>query len=153
MSAAIAARVLVPGTAEGTVLRLSEPLSFWGGVDPATGRIVDARHPQRGLLVAGTVLIVPETRGSSSSSSVMLELIHAGCAPAALLLGTVDAILILGVLVAREMGLPAPPAFALGPLDLHRVPPRCRILADGTIRSLDAAAAPIPFPPARRRDP
>jgi predicted aconitase with swiveling domain len=86
------------------VLRLAEPLSFWGGVDPVTGTLIDPRSPHHGRRIAGTVLMVPETRGSSSSSAVMLELLANGQAPAALLLGRIDAILGLGILVAREMG-------------------------------------------------
>lgn len=102
--------VLMPGKAEGPLLRLGAPLSFWGGVDPATGRIIQVRHPQCGASIAGTVLALPGTIGSSSSSAVMLELIRGGNAPAALLLAEPDAILLLGCVVAREMGWTPPPA-------------------------------------------
>ncbi|MEJ2122231.1 MAG: DUF126 domain-containing protein, partial [Alphaproteobacteria bacterium] len=80
-------RILIPGAAEGPLLRLRAPISFWGGVDPKSGRLADPRHPDHGASVAGTVLAVPETIGSSSSSAVMLELMRGGAAPAALLLG------------------------------------------------------------------
>jgi len=100
----IPGRVLVAGEAEGPLLRLDEPLSFWGGVDPATGLVTQPRHPAHGRSVAGTVLALPWGIGSSSSSAVLLELIHAGRAPVALLMGEADAILALGVVVAREMG-------------------------------------------------
>lgn len=96
--------VLLPGTAAGPVLRLAAPISFWGGVDPATGRIADPNHPDHGADIAGTVLVVPGTIGSSSSSAVLLELLYAGRAPAALILAEPDAILSLGVVVAGEMG-------------------------------------------------
>ncbi|MGX5733961.1 aconitase X swivel domain-containing protein [Bosea thiooxidans] len=106
--------ILLPGgPADGPCLALSAPISFWGGVDPKTGRIIDARHPQRGRDIAGTILALPGTIGSSSASAVLLELIHAGRAPAALLMDAPDAILLLGLVVAREMGWPAPPAFRL----------------------------------------
>lgn len=95
--------VLHPGAGRGTVLVLAEPLSFWGGVDPATGRIVDPHHPQRGAVTAGRVLLLPGGRGSSSSSSVLAECIRRGTAPAALLLGEADPILVLGALVARKL--------------------------------------------------
>jgi 3-oxoadipate enol-lactonase len=97
-----------PARAE--LLRLDAPLSFWGGVDPRTGRIVDVRHPQHGACVAGRLLAMPGAIGSSSSSSVLLELARAGKAPAAILMVEPDAILLLGLVVAREMGWPAPPA-------------------------------------------
>jgi predicted aconitase with swiveling domain len=97
------ARTLVAGTAEGRALVLDEPLSFWGGIDPANGDIVDARHPQHGANVAGRILVMPSGRGSSSSSSVLAEAIRAGTAPAAIVLGEADPILALGAIVAREL--------------------------------------------------
>ncbi|MFD2265253.1 aconitase X swivel domain-containing protein [Lacibacterium aquatile] len=103
-------RVLYPGVAEGELLRLEAPLSFWGGVDPASGTIIAAQHPQRGVSIAGKILALPEAIGSSSSSSVMLELIRARKAPAAVIMGAVDAILIVGCLVGRELGYACPPA-------------------------------------------
>src|SRR5260221_5257463 len=102
-------RVLIDGEAMGPLLRLAEPISFWGGVDPATARLTDPRHPQHGVSIAGTVLALAATRGSSSSSAIMLELLARGIAPAALLLAEPDAILALGVIVGREMGYGAIP--------------------------------------------
>ena len=128
-------RVLVEGSGTGPLLRLTEPLSFWGGVDPVTGTIIDVRHPQHGCALAGTVLALPAARGSSSSSSVLLELIAQGTAPAAILLGESDAILALGAVVAREMGWTPPPILELAqdnqarlPQGLIRIKPGGRIL-------------------------
>jgi uncharacterized protein len=97
------ARTLVAGTAQGRALVLDEPLSFWGGVDPATGDIIDPRRTQHGANVAGRILVMPSGRGSSSSSSVLAEAIRAGTAPAAIVLGEADPILALGAIVAREL--------------------------------------------------
>ena len=105
--------VLIPGEAAGRALRLDAPISFWGGVDPATSSIVLAGHPQFGERIAGVVLIVPELVGSSSSAAVMLELCYADLAPTALVLGARDAILPVGVLVARQMGWNTVPVIAL----------------------------------------
>jgi predicted aconitase with swiveling domain len=105
--------VLIDGVAAGPLLRLVEPISFWGGVDPATSRLTDPRHPQHGVAIAGTVLALAATRGSSSSSAIMLELLARGIAPAALLLGEPDAILALGIIVGREMGYSAIPVLAI----------------------------------------
>jgi predicted aconitase with swiveling domain len=82
---------------------LEEPLSFWGGVDPSSGRIVDIHHPQRGTTITGTILVLPGGRGSSSSSSVLAEAIRAETAPLAVVLAQPDDILVLGALVAREL--------------------------------------------------
>lgn len=105
-------RVLIAGEAEGPLLRLAAPLSLWGGVDPASGVITQPRHPDHGRSIAGSVLAMPRTIGSSSSSAVLLELLYNGHAPCALLLGEVDAILCLGVIVAREMGYATIPVLA-----------------------------------------
>jgi predicted aconitase with swiveling domain len=94
---------LMPGRASGATLVLDEPLSFWGGVDATTGAIVDTHHPQLGASIGGRVLVMPNGRGSSSSSSVLAEVIRNGVGPAAIVLGTLDPILVLGALVAREL--------------------------------------------------
>ncbi|MDX8498171.1 DUF126 domain-containing protein [Mesorhizobium sp. VK4C] len=109
-----AAEILVPGKAgEGEALVLTAPISFWGGVDPKTGRIADVRHPQHGEVISGRVLFLPGTIGSSSASAVLMELVHNGRAPAALVLHEPDAILLLGLIVAREMGWETPMAVRL----------------------------------------
>jgi predicted aconitase with swiveling domain len=87
----------------GRALVLDEPLSLWGGLDPATGVIVDARHPQRGVRVTGRVLVMVAVRGSSSSSSVLAEAARAGTAPLAIVLGERDLILAVGSAVATEL--------------------------------------------------
>ena len=128
-------RVLVPGEADGPLLRLGAPISFWGGVNPATGRIVDPRHPDHGRCVAGTVLLVPEAVGSSSSSAIMLELLRGGVAPAAVLMGRADAILALGVVVARELGYAGIPVLE-APMEAFAGLPegtRVRVYTDGRV--------------------
>jgi predicted aconitase with swiveling domain len=94
---------LCPGAASGAPLRLDEPLSFWGGLDTATGRIVDRWHPQRGASVAGRILMMPACRGSSSGSAALAEAIRAGVAPGAILLLERDPIVIVGAMVAAEL--------------------------------------------------
>ncbi len=86
-----------------TALVLDEPLSLWGGIDPATGEIIDVHHPQHGASVSGRVLIMPAGRGSSSSASVLAEAVRAATAPAAILLGEPDLILSIGSAVAEEL--------------------------------------------------
>ncbi len=106
--------ILVTGEpGSGPALVLSAPISFWGGVDPTSGTIADVRHPEHGRSVAGRVLFLPGTIGSSSASAVLLELVHNGHAPAALILHEPDAILLLGLIVAREMGWRTPVAVRL----------------------------------------
>ncbi len=127
------ARVLVGGSAEGPALVLDEPLSFWGGVDPATGLVIDVHHPQRGASVAGRVLVMRSGRGSSSSSSVLAEAIRAGTAPAAIVLLEADAIVALGAIVARELYGATIPVVVAASLDRVR---------DGTRVRVDARTEP-----------
>jgi predicted aconitase with swiveling domain len=129
----VRAEVLVPGKAgRGEALILDAPISFWGGVDPKTGRIADVRHPQHGECIAGKVLFLPGTIGSSSASAVLLELVHNGHAPAALVLNEPDAILLLGLIVATEMGWETPVAVKLE---------RNRFPASDTILTSNVSAA------------
>lgn len=95
--------VLVGGEAVGEAVSLSEPLSFWGGYDPETGRIIDASHPQCGESLQGKVVSVAHGRGSSSSSAVLAEALRLGTGPAALVLAEPDQILVVGSLVARML--------------------------------------------------
>jgi predicted aconitase with swiveling domain len=101
-----------PGVAA-TALALTAPISFWGGVDPKSGLVADSRHPEHGQLISGKVLLVPETVGSSSAAAILLELVHGRRAPAAIVLHEPDAILLLGLIVAREMGYETPIALRL----------------------------------------
>lgn len=112
------ADVQIAGIAEGPVLKLQKPISFWGGVDQKSGRIADPRHPDHPVTVKGTVLVLPGMIGSSSSSYVMAELMMDGNAPAALILPEADAILALGVMVAAEMGWGSIPVLLL-PREQH----------------------------------
>jgi predicted aconitase with swiveling domain len=115
-------RVLANGAAEGPALVLDEPLSFWGGIDPASGLIIDARHPQRGTSVKDRVLVMGSVRGSSSSSSILAEAVRAGFAPAAILLGEPDLILAVGAAVAEELYQVRVPVLHLAPADLATIP-------------------------------
>lgn len=129
------ADILVSGPeANGGGLVLSAPISFWGGIDAKTSRVIDVRHPDHGSETAGRVLFLPGTIGSSSASAVLLELVHAGLAPAAIVLHEPDAILLLGLIVAREMAWAAPIALRLD-RDKHRAfhGRQLSVTADGRI--------------------
>lgn len=116
----MAIELILPGTAEGRALKLPT-LSLWGGVDPLTGTLTDPALPHCGESVAGRVLMIAEPVGSSSSSAVLLELLHGGRAPAAIVLGRADAIVALGVLVAREMGWATIPIAMMAPSEQAKI--------------------------------
>ncbi|QHD01815.1 hypothetical protein PspS04_16240 [Pseudomonas sp. S04] len=107
-------RCLVPGAAEGALLFADVGLSFWGGVDPCSGEVIDRHHPLSGQHLAGRVLAIPSGRGSCTGSSVLMELISNGHAPAALVLAEPDEILTLGVLVAQTIFQRSLPVLCIG---------------------------------------
>lgn len=94
---------IIPGRARGPVVASTEPLSFWGGVDPASGRVIDASHPLKGQGVSGAILMLPLSRGSCTGSGVLLDLVLGGRGPAAIIFSEPEDVLTLGALVAREM--------------------------------------------------
>jgi len=103
------AQIIVAAEAQGPVLAFSEGLSFWGGVDAATGQVIDAHHPLCGQSLAGKIVVMPTSRGSCTGSGVLLELAQNGHAPAALVFREHEDILTLGAMIAGRMfGLPLP---------------------------------------------
>jgi uncharacterized protein len=95
--------VLVHGDATGEPLVLTAPISFWGGVSPETGTIIEKRHPQFGMSLKGKILMLPAAKGSSSGSSVLAEILRNNTGPAAIILGAPDAILATGAMVAKAL--------------------------------------------------
>jgi predicted aconitase with swiveling domain len=135
----VTGRVLVPGRGEGPLLRLTHPISFWGGVDPVAGTIVDPRHPEHGASLAGRVLAIPGAVGSSSSSAIMLELLREGTSPAAILMDRADAILALGAVVGQEIGYQPIPILEvpISALDGFSDGEVLQVTEDGRVRRID----------------
>ena len=105
----LAASVLIAGRASGPALVLDEALSFWGGFDPANGEIIDVHHPQRGCRVGGSILFIPESRGSAGTPGGIAETLRNGSGPLAFVLGERDVNIGVGVLVANRLyGLEVP---------------------------------------------
>ncbi|WP_238382540.1 cis-3-hydroxy-L-proline dehydratase [Tabrizicola thermarum] len=103
MARVLHGKAVIAGQASGAVLHADTGLSFMGGVDAATGRVIDVHHPLCGQSVAGKVLCLPSGRGSCSGSLVIFELLMNGHAPAALVFRHKETILTLGVLIAGEL--------------------------------------------------
>lgn len=93
----------LPGDVEARLCVLREPLSLWGGLDVSTGMLIDENHPDKGANLAGRILAMREARGSSSSSSALVEAVRCGTAPAAIVLSRIDPILLIGALVAEDL--------------------------------------------------
>jgi predicted aconitase with swiveling domain len=126
---------IVAGEARGLALVSPEPLSFWGGYDHRSGEITDRRHALSGQVAAKKILVMPFTRGSSTTTAVLLEAIKSGTAPAAILTPQVDAFLALAAIVADEMYALPLPIVALAPDDyaIIRTGDRLVISQDGAV--------------------
>lgn len=95
--------VIFDGECRAETLVLDEPLSFWGGLDPQTGRIIDQRHPQQGATVTGRILMLPGTRGSTSSAGVLCESLRLGTGPAGIVLPAPNVTILTAVTIAAEL--------------------------------------------------
>ena len=103
MGRVIRGKVLMEGVASGPLLVGNASLSFWGGYSQFTGEIIDRRHPLSGKIAAGCVLAIPASRGSSTTTAVLLEAVRRGTAPAALITSEIDTFLVLASVVADEL--------------------------------------------------
>jgi predicted aconitase with swiveling domain len=130
---------VVAGAARGAALVAGEPLSFWGGYDFRTGEIIDARHPLAGVRAAGRILAVPFSKGSSTTTAVLLEAVRAGTAPAAILTTGVDSFFALASIVADLMyGKPFPVvALTSGDFATLRTGSEIAVFPSGTVEIVD----------------
>ena len=124
-------RVISPGQARGQALVTQEPISFLGGIDAETGRVVDPRHPLAGCDVTGRILVFPNGKGSTVGSYVIYQLARNGHAPAALINARCEAIVAVGAIIS---GLPAVDGIdisQIAPGDWVRVEEGGRVVVEG----------------------
>jgi len=126
---------VVAGSAKGMSVVSTQPISFWGGLDPQTGVIIDRRHERCGEVITGKVFVFPGGKGSSTASAVLLESIRLGTAPAAIINAHVDPILALGAIVAEVLYQQSMPIVVLSQKDCGTIKEgdRLTIAKNGTI--------------------
>ena len=115
------AKVIMPGEVRGTALVSNEPLSFWGGYDWKTGEIIDRRHMLSGAIARDRILAVPFTRGSSTTTAVLLEAIRAKTGPSAIITTNTDFFFALASVVAEELYASPLPLVALSEADFAQL--------------------------------
>jgi predicted aconitase with swiveling domain len=115
------AKVIIPGEARGIALVGNEPLSFWGGYDWKTSEIIDRRHMLSGATARDKILAIPFTRGSSTTTAVLLEAIRAKTAPAAIITTDTDFFCALASVVAEELYASPLPLVALSENDFAQL--------------------------------
>lgn len=94
-------RVIYRGQAEGETLVTSMGISFFGGVDPESGVVVERGHELEGRSIAGKVLVYPSGKGSTVGSYTLYRLKRAGLAPAAILNARCETITAVGCIIAE----------------------------------------------------
>ena len=125
----------IAGAAMGVALVSHEQLSFWGGYDWKTGEIIDRRHPLSGVIAKDRVLAIPFTRGSSTTTAVLLEAIRAKTSPVAIITTANDFFFALASVVADELYSSPIPLVALAGSDFAqlRTNDEVEIKNDGTV--------------------
>lgn len=128
-------KVLVRGEAQGDVEGTNEMLSFWGGFDQHTGKIIDRHHSLCGRSIASKILAMPRGKGSSTGSPVILDALVSGVGPAGLLLNKADEIISLGVIVCEEFFAIKIPIILLNDQDFAEAikAKKAEIHEDGTV--------------------
>ncbi len=96
----IRGRGLVEGKACGEILVSEEPISFYGSVDPVTGKIVERGHPLYGETIAKKILVFPYGKGSTVGSYIILRLARRGLAPAGIVNIESEQIIIIGCMIS-----------------------------------------------------
>ncbi|SDL95121.1 hypothetical protein SAMN05421874_13375 [Nonomuraea maritima] len=117
MTVTIKGRGIVPGHAEGEALVSHETISGWGGIDPATGTVIERRHPLFGVCFTGKVLVFPGAKGSSGWSGFFQSTRLYGTAPLAMVIGKLSTKSALGAVVTR---VPTLSELDADPLDVVR---------------------------------
>jgi predicted aconitase with swiveling domain len=94
-------RVIYGGRAEGAALVSSSPMSFYGGVDPDTGEVIERGHELKGQSVKGRVLVFPNGKGSTVGSYVLFRLRKRGAAPCAIINARCETIVAVGAIISE----------------------------------------------------
>ncbi len=116
-------RVICEGKAEGEALVSRSPLSFYGGVNPDTGEVVERGHELQGQSVKGRVLVFPYGKGSTVGSYVLYRLKKRGSAPMAIVNEKCETIVAVGAIIS---GIPC-----VDEIDIGRIGPDARVRVDG----------------------
>jgi uncharacterized protein len=94
-------RKVFPGKAKGKALVSTDGISFYGGVDPATGKVVEKGHPLEGQCVTGKILVFPMGKGSTVGSYVLYDMKKRGTAPAAIVNKEIETIIAVGAIISE----------------------------------------------------
>jgi predicted aconitase with swiveling domain len=94
-------RKICAGKAEGEAIVTKDDISFYGGVDPKTGIVVEKGHELEGKSIAGKILVFPEGKGSTVGSYVLYNLKKNGVAPKAIINKKCETIVAVGCIISE----------------------------------------------------
>jgi len=94
-------RAIWRGKTRGQALASSQPISFYGGVDPSSGKVVEEGHELEGERIAGKILVFPYGKGSTVGSYILLRLKRRGLAPRAIINLRCEPIIAVGAIIAE----------------------------------------------------
>lgn len=123
MSLRLKGRAIYGGKAEGTALVSSSPLSFYGGVDPNTGKVIERGHELEGQSVKDRILVFPHGKGSTVGSYIMYRLRKSGMAPKAIVNEKCETIVAVGAIISE---IPC-----VDMVDIRRIKPDAKVTVDG----------------------
>ena len=107
----IRCRTIFRGKGTGKALVSNVPISFFGGIDPNTGIVIERGHPLFGKSIKGKVLIFPSGKGSTVGSYVLLQLSKNKKAPAAIVCKEAEAIVAVGAIIGEIPMIDKPDVF------------------------------------------
>lgn len=116
-------RIIYQGKAQGQTLVTSQGISFFGGVDPDTGVVLERGHQLEGQSIAGKMLVFPTGKGSTVGSYTLYRLKHNGVAPAGIINKTCETITAVGCIIAE---IPC-----IDQVDIDCIPPDTQVIIDG----------------------
>ncbi len=94
-------RIIYKGKAEGEALTTTQPISFYGGVDPNTGVVIEKGHELQGISVKGKILVFPQGKGSTVGSYTLYRLKKNGVAPAGMINRECETIIAVGAIISE----------------------------------------------------
>jgi len=94
-------RIISRGVAESDALKTSQPISFYGGVDPETSEILEKGHELQGKRIKGKILVFPTGKGSTVGSYTLYRLKKGGVAPAGIINGECETVVAVGAIISE----------------------------------------------------
>jgi predicted aconitase with swiveling domain len=94
-------RIIYKGKAQAEALVTSQPISFYGGVDPNTGVVLEKGHELQGISVKGKILVFPQGKGSTVGSYTLYRLKKNGVAPAGMVNKETETIVAVGAIISE----------------------------------------------------